>query len=102
MAWQGERASTAQIAAKAVLKPVGRYRVSVAPSYLKSPSSALKAFLGRPAPLFKQRETAHRPAPRLNIIGRYIQSYLMIAENLASPRRITGELKIGQFRRVAR
>lgn len=64
MAWQGETASTVQIAAKAVLKPAGRNLALKAIRQRFSPNHALAGILGGLVPLFKRRITVDWPSPR--------------------------------------
>ncbi len=74
---------TAQIAAKAGLKPLGRYLGSDAIPHRKHPHHALTGFLGRLTSIFKRWETVCWTLPRLNKVEANNQNCLMIAENLA-------------------
>lgn len=83
MAWQGARALTAQISAKAILRPVGRYCWHLAIWERKCTNRALAGFLGGLAPFLIGLYRLDCPWPRLNKLVANNQSRLMIAENLA-------------------
>ena len=83
MAWQGETASTAETAAKADLKPMGRYPAEMAIRQPLASCHALAVILSGPAQLNKRRITTDLLSPRPTKLVANSESRLMIAENLA-------------------
>lgn len=83
MAWQGAKALGAQIAAKAALRPIGRFNPHLAMRGPKGSNHALAGLLSGLAPFLIGIYRGDYPLPRPNKLVADNQSRLMIAENLA-------------------
>lgn len=93
MAYQEARALKPQIAAKAVLKPVGRNSAFQGANQQLPGDRALAGFLGGLTAVSKRQLTVDWPLPSLNKITAENRSRLMIAENQAAQRRVVATVK---------